>query len=101
MKKRLLFKQIIALSMCVCVIVISLLSMIFIISHLHHNCLGENCPICEQIKNAESFINQFSMSLGQPVIAAFICAIVYSSLLLIYFSIAHHSPVHLKVRLNN
>jgi len=101
MKKKQLLKSIFTLILCVWVIAASFLLMLFIITHLKHDCTGPNCPICEQIRNAENFLNQLGMGLGKNIIAIFICSIICANILHICFLKIPHSLVQLRVQLNN
>ncbi len=80
---------------------IVLLSAYFIASHVHHNCSGEDCPICVCIQQCEMLIR--GLGSGVPDSAAvftllFVAAAVTSKTA---GAILFNNPVSDKVRLNN
>ncbi|SEW44875.1 hypothetical protein SAMN05421659_12335 [[Clostridium] fimetarium] len=85
------------------ILIISLLmfSQIYISNHIHHQCSGENCPICNQIDFAIHILNQI-VSGGEFFFVIFTLVMFvlgkywFSSLISITKSL-----FILKVRLNN
>lgn len=91
-----------ATSICIFIILTILLAMSFSIFHGEHECSGENCLVCQHLKD----LANLSKDLGNGI------AVLYVSLLLIkimvgkslvffdyYFS--RNSLISLKVRMNN
>ena len=98
-------KRIIAITFLVCFIAISLLSEAFILTHANHthdqNGVGGTCATCVQIQNAENILKQ----LGTAVVGGFIIlAGLYAAAAIIKAicsNIAIHTPITLKIRMNN
>ena len=95
----------IALAMCVCFLLASLLSATFIMTHgIHeHDHEGPNgrCATCIHITNAENIVKQLSTAI---ISITFIFGSLYSILSLlksISFSIGFFTLVKLKVRMNH
>lgn len=96
-------RRLTAFLVCLCLVAAFLFSAWFIISHVDHDCLGDDCPICAQIHQYADFLQKLGAGLGvltadfAILAAALLCAIL-----------AVESPagqratlVDLKVRLNN
>ena len=56
MKKK---SKIIAVLMVIIILATLFLSYNFILENTHHNCKGENCPICIQLEKAIQIISSF------------------------------------------
>lgn len=50
-----------------------LFSSMYIIEHTHHNCLGEDCPICLELEMAAHVVSSFKTLI--PLILIFIAVI--------------------------
>lgn len=76
-------------------------SLCFISNHTHHECVGEECPICEQIEIAKALVTRLS------VIFVFFSAVFslykfIQSVSVDYSTvITYFSPIRLKVKMLN
>ncbi|MCR5300809.1 MAG: hypothetical protein K6E49_00045 [Lachnospiraceae bacterium] len=82
-------------------LVIVLFSTTFIVVHVHHNCSGDDCPICACMQQCERTLRGFGSTVPDAVS-------VYVPLVLIFIIISSQAgsytmstPVSEKVRLNN
>ena len=79
------------------------LSPIVLVEEAHHNCIHDDCPICEVIRTAKETIKQTKISAPVsgvifllPLLFAFVFAIAYIS-----FDIDFSTLVSLKTKLSN
>ena len=91
-----------ALALLICIIAASLTAQIVIITNANHDCIGDGCPICKLIHNAEMLLKQIgriliSISVIYEALLIIPMAMIMIGLLCIYFS----TPVKAKVRLNH
>ncbi len=94
-KKTLVF----ALSVLLCMTMV--FAQLFIITHYHHDCCGENCPVCREIAACTVYLH----GAGSCLIAV-ACVLLFSLIILKVFIIessVHNSItlVSLKVKLTN
>lgn len=93
--------KIIAMALCVCFTVMLLFSFVYIIKEIDHNCIGEHCQTCENIKILESYRQELlSFIIAIYILIALLNKIIIKKYLYLvtFFS---YSPIQLKVRLNN
>lgn len=82
MKKK---TRIMAVVVAVLLLLVILLSYGFIIENAHHNCTGEDCPVCMQLERAEQTVSGLKLisisSFLMVVICVFtqLCAILFES----------------------
>lgn len=99
---RLRNRRVFACVLCALLLFASLFSIFFIAAEANHDCVGEDCPICAVLAEAEETLDKLgtanppSISFSAP---AFLC-------LLLLLPAAGHvaarkSPVAEKVRMNN
>ena len=50
--------RLISVALCVALIFSMIISDIFIVTHINHDCTGDGCEICHQIKICEQLINK-------------------------------------------
>ena len=95
------FCKSLALVLCAVLLFSMLFSSIFISAEFHHDCTGEDCPICQMIALCENFVDQLGTGLIF-LVAAFFFTIVnlYLSLNMVYAPVSA-TLVRQKVRLNN
>ncbi len=78
-----------------------LFSSAFIAEEFHHDCVGDECPICQTIAQCEAFLNRIATGTAlfvvsvMAVIAAVCCALLYTG------PATSGTLVSCKVRLNN
>ena len=95
-------KSLLAAVILICFVAVVLLSSLFIVTHIDHECTGHDCPICHQIQIAENSLQQIGICLVVfffSIVATFrfrkmLCRNGYNIVLSV-------SPVSLKVRMNN
>ncbi|MCR5770466.1 MAG: hypothetical protein K6G87_04435 [Butyrivibrio sp.] len=82
-------------------IIAMLFSAFYISYEAHHDCTGEDCPICAQIQMCENTLHKiggglaFLVAVIVPVIFTFVCASVFNFILL------QETPISQKVRMND
>ena len=93
-------KKRIVVFVCTCFLLVSVLSIAFVISNSDHECIGEHCEICLQISHITNILKQLRTAVFS--IAVFIAAIFPTMFA------AHNNrtpdfvtPVSLKVKMNN
>ena len=91
-----------ALALCICLLFILIASSLSVIHEADHNCIGENCPVCEHILMVIRLVRDVSL------IVLFLAALILFTAgpRRFYDSASTHSllyatPVRLKVRLND
>jgi hypothetical protein len=95
-----LFKSL-APILCAVLLFGMLFSSFFISTEFHHDCTGEDCPICQMIALCENFVDQLGAGLI-ILIAAFFSILIKSDLSLnMAYAPVFATLVRQKVRLNN
>ena len=101
MRKESRFNQILALVAVAATIFVMLFSFEYIVDNVHHHCVGENCPICHEIKQCESNIR----TIGAGVVLACVCVQIFSFVAKITATGVSHqivaSLISQKVRMDN
>ncbi|MCR4689871.1 MAG: hypothetical protein K5739_00795 [Lachnospiraceae bacterium] len=94
-------KQILASIMTVMMLVFMFFSAFFIAEHIHHDCCGEDCPVCASIQQCEHMLRGFDDGLSAA--GAILLPLLLAVLILPFFSnfFAGDTPVSKKVRMNN
>ena len=100
MNKQML-KQIIALLACIFIVLVSFLSVAFIIEHTEHDCTGYDCAVCTQIHTVENLLKQLALAI--TVLSLFYIGLRCCRMFLQIdgFTFAKLTPIKLKVRMNN
>lgn len=78
-----------------------LFSSTFIAEEFHHDCIGDECPICQTIAQCEAFLNRISTGPALFVISVLTVAAVILSTLTYASPVSDETLVSCKVRLNN
>ena len=81
-------------------LLIVLLSVAFLVAEAEHDCVGEDCPVCEQIRQCENILRQF----GCAALALLVSALIAGAAFLVSFhfqAAVPATPVSRKVRMNN
>lgn len=76
-----------------------LYSVFFLVNNAHHDCTGENCPICEQLQIAENIVNKLSTAIVSIAAAIFLCVSAQTCSSSYHYIIVEDSPVRLKVKM--
>lgn len=95
-------KRAILIILCVIILVTIFLSVYDIIEHVHHDCTGEHCPLCEHLKISAAAIR--ALGTGFIALQIGVCISVIVLLFSLYFDSfakSKDTPVRLRVRLNN
>ena len=88
-------RRLIALSLLLCCVVVSLLAAIFIVFHADHDCIVKHCFACVQIRNAQ----ELAVAILIAAVSLFTAIITRTKL---YFFKGYLSTlVSVKVRMNN
>ena len=78
-----------------------LFSSTFIAEEFHHDCVGDECPICQTIAQCEAFLNRIATGTALFVVSVMAVVAVISGALLYVSPAASGTLVSCKVRLNN
>ncbi|MBR6159141.1 MAG: hypothetical protein IKQ40_02475 [Lachnospiraceae bacterium] len=94
-------KRITAFILAAMMIFIVMFSLIFITAHVHHECTGEDCPVCACIEMCESMLRQAGdgMTVLPSVIIPIIASVFFCFLPVVTF--AQDTLVSRKVRIND
>lgn len=94
-------KRILALITAFAVLFAMLFSVCFIAAEVGHDCIGDSCPVCQQISICENVLK----TLGVLTAAAAVCSAVsytaFAFALCAAKSLPVPTPVFLKVKLSN
>ena len=95
-------KRLIALLLLLCFFIASLSASIFIIAQANHNCIGDGCPICAQLHNAQKLLEQAGKT---AVIMSAVTVGLFTAFTtrkgLHFFRLYSPTLVSVKTRLNN
>lgn len=94
-------KRKIALFVALGLLIVIFFSEIYIITHVHHDCSGNDCPICAQILKLEETIQNIGAAIIRAVVLFAVLYFLIESLSNINQVILFNSPIKMKVRLNN
>ena len=78
-----------------------LFSHIYIANEYHHDCTGEECPICQCIAECEAFVNQISTGVILFIAIAAVIFAVSKTVQSFKGDFLSNTLVSFKVRLNN
>lgn len=66
-------RRVFAAATCLVLLLVMFSSAAYIILEAHHDCAGENCPICHEIQICRQVLNTLgTASAGRPALAFFI-----------------------------
>lgn len=89
-----------ALLVCILFITVLLVSLFYIEKEINHNCIGDDCPVCINIQQAEQTIR--TIGAGSLLISSIVIMFIsYIALLYIGVLFVVSSLVSKKVRMNN
>lgn len=101
MKKINKLSKLLSIGMSVLLLVVLLESMTYIVTHFEHNCTGEECPICRQIRMAEAVLNEIGTAVN-PFLQGIFYAIFFTcTCLTILIFLCVNTLISRKVRLND
>jgi hypothetical protein len=92
-----------AFLLVVLITIILILSSFYLIKHMNHDCTGENCPVCAQIRVCFYALHLFSeaVGVGAAVIVAYLFITKMNLTYLAGRFLLPVSLVRLKIRLDN
>lgn len=94
-------RRMLATFICIIFILISFLSILFVIEHTEHSCTGDDCQVCAQLQTAQNLLKQIAVAM----VGASFSAVKLSLLWLFLKNANGHivllTPIALKVRMNN
>lgn len=83
-----------------CVLLFILLgSNTFIASHMKHVCIGEECPVCEELQMAENTITNLGAIVVYVTVALFLCAFAQTFTQVYHTILRKNTLIKLKVEL--
>jgi hypothetical protein len=94
------YRKLISVAVCVMVLFALLMSYFFVATELHHDCCGEDCPICATIDICVNTIKQLGNAVGTIVFVLFVSAVTHNLHKLYVYHVIPHTLVSRKVRLN-
>ena len=86
---------------CAAFVIVAFFSLLFIAKEAHHDCTGEDCPVCACIHRAEQTLKQIGTGSSEtagafapqfPLVVAFLCLPLFAPVV---------SLISQKVRMNN
>ena len=80
---------------------IMLLSAMYMAEEVHHECSGEDCPVCECLNICEGILYETESAEVVPVAAAFTVLIVFMIERGAGYMLLHDTPVSEKVRMDS
>ena len=93
-------KRILSAALAVSVLFVVLYSVFFIAAESHHDCIGENCPICLQIQNCENTLKTLSSATAVTAVSAILCAAFFIIKTYNARPFVSATPISLKVKLS-
>ena len=94
--------RILACILCVVFVATLFVSKTYIITHTHHDCLGDGCPVCAALASCVKMLKSFAASVLIPAFMG-VCALSYGRIRLfgcVKENFAH-TLVTLKVKLSD
>lgn len=94
-------RRIAAMAMCLALLLVMFFSTVYMIREADHNCTGENCPICHEIRICRQILN----TVGTAVLGAAVFS--FASVFLTALTSAHRREsaavtlISLKVKLSD
>ena len=83
-------------------VAVTMTAQITIISNANHKCIGDGCPICKMLRQAETALKQLG-SIAITLSIAIMGSFSIIAYMLVIQAFCNHStiPVYAKIRLNN
>lgn len=95
------FKQLFSMIVVAIIVMSMLFSVAFLSCNIHHDCSGEDCPICEMLQMAENVLNKLSLAVATIAIALCLCVLAQKSMAVYSLAITFDTPVKQKVKMLN
>ena len=94
-------KRFAAVIMCIMLVLSIFTASFYIVSRAHHECTGQDCPICHEIQLCVQFLN----TVGGAVILSAVVLFTVHEILIVLMSFVHvcqnNTLVSLKVKLSD
>jgi len=94
-------KRIMAAFLAALVLFVMASSSIYIAGHADHDCIGEDCPICQQIYLCTQTLRTLSFAVVAASVAFLLSVLLRGSIKPVEAACVPHTPVSLKVKLTN
>lgn len=95
------FKKLTSIIVAIIIAMTVFFSVAFLSCNTHHNCSGENCPVCEMLQMAENVLNKFSIAIATIAVATCLCVLAQESMAVFSNAITYYSLIKLKVKMLN
>ena len=93
--------RIVATVLAAIAVVVMLSSSLFIIEHADHDCIGDDCAVCEQINICAQTLKNLSIAVLATTIAYALGFSLHTAFGRIVSAFISYTPVLLKVKLSN
>lgn len=92
-----------ALLMAICTLLLLIFSEVYLVNHIDHkkHCREKECPICMAIQVAEAVMHEIGTALQAACIIITIVILTAKSISITNQVNLFHTPVKMKVRMNN
>ena len=94
--------RILACILCLVFVATLFVSETYIVTHTHHDCIGDGCPVCAALASCEQLLKSFAASALIPAFMG-VCALSYGRIR--WLGCAKENAVHtlvtLKVKLSD
>lgn len=94
-------KKTIALFMSVILVFSFLFSFLFVVREAHHDCIGEDCPICECIEQCQGIIKDLSIAIIPVLVITSMVSYFIEEYQEYHIDIDSFSLIKHKIRFNN
>jgi hypothetical protein len=94
-------KKVLALILSLAIVFVLLFSVFYIAKEAHHTCIGDNCPICQEIEVCLQALNNIGLALIIAVSALVISYCTINSFAALSNKNVFNTLVNLKVKLTN
>lgn len=103
MKKFAYTKRAVAMLLCVIIAAAFLLAALFTSAHFHHDCTGNDCPVCMLVHHFSDMLRKLGIILMMFAASLFAAQNTLKSALMYhpFQYIEKNTPVSLKVQMNN
>lgn len=104
MEKQRKHNRIFAFGLMICLVAVLSLSNLFIVSHAEHDCTGNDCEICYEIKDCIAAVQHMAEALGTGAACLLLCIcsfLLYMALICAKEACLAETLVALKIRLDN
>ncbi|MDD3240793.1 MAG: hypothetical protein PHW47_12090 [Lachnospira sp.] len=94
-------RRIFATMTAVMLAVVLFFSYAYLLENAHHDCTGENCPICLEMEAAQQIISGFKVLPVLPLVIAVLCVLSHICRVMKECDLTKNTLITLKVELLN